>query len=252
MKKDADTSVLTADLLREYLGNHPYRYYESVDSSNDVAAQWLRSGAPEGGVVVADEQHKGRGRLGRTWHTPPGVALALSFVLRPSPDQLTQMSMVGAVAAAELCEWAGASRVTIKWPNDVLLDGRKVCGVLPEAVWRGSQLEGVILGIGVNVRMSFDAALAARAVNLEDVVSARLERAELAAVLVQRVMHWRQPGNAPNVFSAWKSRLAMLGRRVSVDGVVGTAANVDESGGLVIVDDAGIQHRVIAGDVLLI
>lgn len=244
--------MLNADLLREYLGDHPYRYFASVDSTNDLARQWLREGAPEGAFVLADEQRKGRGRMGRTWHTPPGVALALSVVLRPNPDQLPQMSMVGALAVAEMCEWAGAETVTLKWPNDVLLDGRKVSGVLPEAVWHGDQPEGVILGMGVNIRVRFDEALAGTAANLEDFVHTRLQRAELVAVLIKRVMHWRDTANAPGVFSEWKARLAMLGRRVIVDGIAGTATDVDESGGLIVVDDAGVLHRIIAGDVLLI
>src|SRR5690606_4117303 len=131
------------------------RFYERADSTNDLALAWLREGAPIGAVVIADEQLKGRGRKGRVWHTPPGVALAVSVVLRPPVDALHQVGMVGALAIADVCQQHVPDDVAIKWPNDVQVGGRKVSGILPETAWEADRLLGVVLGMGLNVRVDF-------------------------------------------------------------------------------------------------
>ncbi|MEM6285486.1 MAG: biotin--[acetyl-CoA-carboxylase] ligase, partial [Chloroflexota bacterium] len=131
------------------------RYFDSVSSTNDVATEWMREGALKGAVVVADEQTAGRGRLGRTWYTPPGVALATSVILRVKAEHLPQVNMMGALAVTNLLQALNLTEVSIKWPNDVLVGGRKICGILPEAVWNGNNMEGAVLGMGLNVRNNF-------------------------------------------------------------------------------------------------
>jgi BirA family biotin operon repressor/biotin-[acetyl-CoA-carboxylase] ligase len=240
--------MLSQETLEAVLNGRAFRFFPVTDSTNDDAIAWLSAGADAGAVVVADEQRKGRGRMGRVWHTPPGVALAVSVVLKPPPQAAARAGMLGAVAVAELCEELGAPKVTIKWPNDVQIDGRKVCGILPQAVWRNETLVGVVLGMGVNVRVRFEGELAQTAVSLEDVLARPLHRAHVLASLLARVDAWagRMTGDA--LLQAWKARLSTLGQEVRVDAVQGLAVDVDSDGALLIETQDGIA-RVVAGDI---
>jgi BirA family biotin operon repressor/biotin-[acetyl-CoA-carboxylase] ligase len=244
--------TLSAKSIETALAPREVRFYERTDSTNGVAVQWLRENAPAGSVVVADQQLKGRGRLGRTWLTPPGVALAVSVILRPRIKDLALISLLGAVAIAELCDHAGAANVGIKWPNDVQIEGRKVSGVLPEAVWNGSQFVGVVLGMGVNVRVEFrGTGLENTAISLESAVKAPLGRLDLLVYLLARADYWAVRLDSPMLFEAWKQRLTTLGQRVSINGISGTAEAVDRQGALLIRSDDGALHRMIAGDIAL-
>ncbi len=137
------------------LGFKHIRYYAQIGSTNDVAAKWAAAGAPDFAVVAADEQSAGRGRAGRTWFTPPGAALAFSVVLHPTPQEtgaiLPRVSALGALALSDALRQQYGLRPAIKWPNDVLLHGKKAAGILAEAHWSGEALGALILGIGVNV-----------------------------------------------------------------------------------------------------
>src|SRR5688572_33262517 len=197
--KDLSQENLSESLKRDF------RFYPTVDSSNDIAQAWLREGAKAGSVVLADEQLKGRGRRGRFWHTPAGVALAISAILKPSAEYATRSSMVGALAVYELCKLYIADNIGIKWPNDVQIRGKKVSGILPEAVWDGDKLLGVVLGIGVNVRVQFDDELAPIATNLEDEAGQSLNRVELICFLLERLDFWVGRIGSDEVFFAWKS-----------------------------------------------
>ncbi|MCS6835191.1 MAG: biotin--[acetyl-CoA-carboxylase] ligase [Anaerolineae bacterium] len=240
---------LSYERLRALLGQRPLRYAEQMSSTNDEAIAWALDGAPAGALVVADEQVTGRGRLGRTWYTPPGVALALSLILPPVPDRLLLPTLAGALAVARLAEAWGAQGVGIKWPNDVQVNGRKLCGILPEAAWSGGHLRAVVLGMGVNVRLSLAEMgdLAQTATNMEDVCGQRLDRARLVADLVALVEDvLSQPGA---ILAQWRACLTTLGRQVRVGSVVGLARDVDEDGALLIESSSGELVRVVAGDV---
>jgi BirA family biotin operon repressor/biotin-[acetyl-CoA-carboxylase] ligase len=244
--------TLTADAVYRALGPRPVRFYERADSTNDLALDWLREGAATGSLVIADEQVKGRGRLGRTWYTPPGTALILSVILRPSALHLPQMTMLGGVALTDTLNHLGAPDVGIKWPNDVQLNGRKVSGILPEAVWEGDKLVGVVLGMGVNVRIDFSGSeLAQTAISIEPALGRMVNRLDVLADLLSRIDYWY--GRLDTVFAAWKSRLNMLGKLVTVQNAMisGWAENVDEQGALLVKDAKGQSHRVVAGDVAL-
>ena len=140
--------------LRTRALGRPLRHLESVDSTNREAERWALDGAPEGAVVVAEHQGAGRGRLGRHWHDRAGESLLLSVVLRPPTPSASAplLTFVAAVALAETCaHWVPSEQVAIKWPNDVLVGGRKVAGILLELRAEGQQVEHVVLGVGVNV-----------------------------------------------------------------------------------------------------
>jgi BirA family biotin operon repressor/biotin-[acetyl-CoA-carboxylase] ligase len=122
------------------------------------AAEWLQAGAADFSLVLANEQTAGRGRFQRRWYTPPDAALAFSLILRPRESEEGQQSLLftglGAVAVCEALERLYGLRPQIKWPNDVLVTGKKVCGILSEAHWQGEKLLGIVLGIGINVAPS--------------------------------------------------------------------------------------------------
>jgi BirA family biotin operon repressor/biotin-[acetyl-CoA-carboxylase] ligase len=254
---------LTDSDLRRRLYPRSLRYFDSLDSTMDEAQTWLRSSddrqSLNGAVVIADEQRRGRGRLGRTWHTPPGVALALSVILRPPTESLHQITMLGALAICDLLFELSAEddkpQIGIKWANDVLLNGRKVSGVLSEAVWDSETqaLLGVVLGMGVNIRVTFDdATLAQRATSIEPEYGQNFHRAELIERLMKQIDHWTVQLGSERLFEAWRSRLVTLGLPVTVtlpDGIVtGIAEDVEPSGALWLRRNDGARQRIIAGD----
>lgn len=241
--------TLTQATLANALATRPFRFYPSVASTNDEAAAWARAGAPQGAVVIADEQTHGRGRMGRIWHTPPHVALAVSVVLKPPPTFATRAGLLGALCVAELCEGLGIAGVGIKWPNDVQINGLKVCGVLPEAVWEGETLRAVVLGIGVNVRVVLDGDLRQIATNLEAHTPTPLDRTQLVATLLTQVDVWAARIGEDALLQAWRSRLTTLGKRVESGDVVGLAVDVLPDGALLIQTDDGRRERLVAGDI---
>ena len=243
--------TLSQERLEE-LFDCSFRYYDSVDSTNDIAMQWLRDGAESGSVVIADEQRKGRGRKGRFWHTPTGVALAISVILKPEQSQAHRVSMIGALAVYDLCVEFGAKDVGIKWPNDVQINGKKISGILPEAAWENDRLHGVILGMGVNVRVRFVDEIADTAINLEDAVGKPLNRSELVGILMQRINYWVGRMGDDELFDTWSARLNTIGQRVEVEGIVGQAQAVDVSGALLIKVADGSIKTMMAGDVSLL
>jgi len=248
-------TLTSAHVTRRFANRREIRFYESVESSNDLAMQWLREGAVAGSAIIADEQRKGRGRKGRVWYTPPGVALAVSVVLRPKAKFASRSSIVGALAVSDLCLHAGLSDVGIKWPNDVQVSGKKISGVLPEAVWDGDNLQGVVLGMGVNVRNEFDEELAHVATSIEAELGKNVERLDLLDHLLLRVDHWAQKISSEEIITAWKGRLNTLGHEVTVhEGdrrIVGQAVDADPDGALLIQIADGSIQRVLAGDLTL-
>ncbi|MFQ3566474.1 MAG: biotin--[acetyl-CoA-carboxylase] ligase [Aggregatilineales bacterium] len=232
------------------------QWHEQVTSTNDLGIAWLRdqlNPPPDGAVIIANVQTRGRGRFGRSWYAPPGSALLFTYLLRPPAKYLARAGMLGALAVCEALEALGAHDLTVKWPNDVHLGGRKICGVLPEACWQADHLLGVALGIGINVRVHFvDPALAVRAASLEPALKRAVDRNELLAAVLERLDHWRARLQDPALFSAWRARLNVFGRAVTVDmsGSVlsGTAEAVEETGALLLRLEDGKLERVVAGD----
>ncbi len=238
---------LSEESLRQQM-SRPFRYFESVASTNDIAKSWLMAGAPELASVIADEQRHGRGRKGRVWHTPLGRALALTVILRPPARYLPRVNMIGALSVFDLAQRVGCGEIGIKWPNDVLVQGKKLSGVLPEAIWEDGELVGVALGIGVNVRMEFQGTeLANRAISLEDAAAKRLDRAELTALLLQSVEYWYRLIDGEEVFTTWRTRLNLLQSPVQIDDLKGIALDVTADGELLLQDERAKIHRISSG-----
>ena len=240
--------TLSESILQQKLAR-PFRYYPRVTSTNDLAKSWLLDGAPDGAAVIADEQASGRGRSGREWRTPPGAALALSTVLRPPAAQIARITMIGALSVYDLAAQVGCEDIGIKWPNDIQVSGKKISGILVENVWMQEHLRGVVLGIGVNVRVDFNQTdLRDMAASLEDFAEIRLQRADLIQTLLERVDYWYQRIESDAVYETWRRRLNMLGLPVIAEGICGQALDVTPEGALLIEDRDGAVHTIVAGD----
>lgn len=235
-------------------------FYESVGSTNDVVAAWAGEGAPAGiCLAAADEQTQGRGRDGRSWHTPAGSALAFSLLLPPQgaeTGQLGRVSGLGALAVCEALETLGVA-AEIKWPNDVLAGGRKLCGVLPEAHWAGNQLQAVILGIGINVAAESvpDASeLHFPATSVEQAAGAPLAAGGLLRAVLERILAWQPCLAQAEFLQAWEQVLAYRGQPVQLhsgaEPVVGVLAGLAADGSLRLVVD-GTERTYPAGQVQL-
>lgn len=251
--------ILNEVTLKETLKHHPFRFYPRVNSTMDKAREWLavESDLPSGAVVIADEQVSGRGRLNRQWHTPAGQALAMSIILRPhlAPEHLQRVTMAAGVAVAEsLSHLLIPGVIKLKWPNDVHLAGRKVSGILAEALWLGDQLQAVIVGIGVNVRVNFmGTSLVDGAVSLEAFTQEAVHRASLAASILGHLENWMGKISEPTLLDTWRIWLYTIGQTVNIhtaNGIVsGTAENVDDMGALLVKDSQGSVQRILVGDV---
>lgn len=227
------------DCLREYnrsmrqaefaeaIAGFPFKksaYFESIGSTNDVIADWARAGATGLCLAVADEQTRGRGRSGRRWFTPPGSALAFSLLLDLAPNfkpsLLGRASGLGALAICEALETLYQLSPQIKWPNDVLLQGKKVSGVLPEAHWSGDRLQALILGIGINVAASSvppDEALTFPASSVEEVIGKKVKPAELLRGVLKVLLERKAQMDKPDFIQAWEQRLAYKGQSVRLE-----------------------------------
>jgi BirA family biotin operon repressor/biotin-[acetyl-CoA-carboxylase] ligase len=248
-----------------------------TDSTNDVAKALAAQGAPEGTVVLADEQTAGRGRLGRRWSAPPGTCLLCSILFRPAlpPSQANRLTMLCSLAAADAVERVTGLQVALKWPNDLIIQSpipstqypipntqylpwRKLAGILTETGVTGERLDLVVVGIGINVNVALDVlpTLAPDATSILTETNQVVERAILLGSLLRGVetRYARlQAGSSPH--AEWATRLATLGLHVEVttpDGVLaGIAEAVDEDGALLLRVPDGALHRLLAGDVTL-
>jgi BirA family biotin operon repressor/biotin-[acetyl-CoA-carboxylase] ligase len=189
------------------------RYFASLGSTQDTARQTARAGAPSRSIVVADYQAAGRGRQGRAWIAPPGQALMLSLVFRDTTSTPTRWTNLACVALVEAIEelWSHV-KPAIKWPNDVLLNDRKVAGILAETTWDGVELVAIV-GVGVNVNSSPPDLSPFPATNLRDASSRDIDRGLLLKALVHRIEIWLSRP-ASELHAAWQARLWGRGQRL--------------------------------------
>ena len=234
--------------------------YEVVESTNDLARAQAERGKAEGLVITAEEQAAGRGRMGRKWIVPRGTSLQLSVLLRPSlaPTAAARVVRMAALAVVEtLADFLQLSP-RLKWPNDVLLNGRKCAGILLESSLRGDELEYVVLGIGINVNYAMRdfPELAPFATTLQDAVGHAIDRSALErALLMQLDAQYRKLLYGKDFVQEYRARLDMLGQPIRVatrDGVLeGIAQNVADDGALVLARD-GVLINLYAGDVTIL
>ncbi len=251
IRTELETEVIGRELV----------YFAETDSTNDRAHALAREGAVEGTVVIAEAQKAGKGRLGRHWVSPPGVNLYASIVLRPSiaPRQAPQLTFLSAAAVARAIAEMTRLRPTVKWPNDVLLSGRKVAGLLNELDAETERIRYLVLGIGININMTADQFPAdlrypASSLALEtgSTVSRRLLTCALLRQLDKLYALYLEQGFEP-ILQAWQDYFDLTGQQVEVSeqaGICrGRVLGLDGEGALLLrlADDS--VKRILAGDV---
>jgi BirA family biotin operon repressor/biotin-[acetyl-CoA-carboxylase] ligase len=198
------------------------RYFDSIGSTNNEALAWAASGAKDLSLVIADEQTAGRGRLDRKWFTPRGAGLAFSLILRPTMEEkphLTRTVGLAALAIAESLRTRGLG-AQIKWPNDVLLNGCKIAGVLIETVWSGDEADCLVVGIGVNVRKEAVPSaelLQFPATSLEQWLGFAADRGKLLHDILAGIIALRPRLGTHEFIASWEKALAFRGEQVQVD-----------------------------------
>ena len=239
-------------------------YYQEVDSTNTIACRLALGGAREGEVVVADAQTKGKGRLDRTWQSPPGSNLYASMILRPkiSPAMAPQITLMAGVAVAEFLSGCCPGDVSIKWPNDVLLRGKKVCGILTEMKAAAGSVDFIILGIGLNINMNhqdFDPSLRDAATSLKIETGVVYDRLDVASKLFDFIEKWYKVFLSTGFIGlrdTWLRHADILGKRIKVvfkdEFQTGIVTGIDDDGTIMMKDENGVNQRVIAGDVHLL
>lgn len=255
-KSDISPETVSQRLSTRFVGRN-FLYYPSVTSTMDVARKVAGEGAEEGTVIVADEQTVGRARLGRTWINPPGV-LAVSIILRPEMSQLIRLSMIASLATSRCIEKATGLKTAIKWPNDVLVNGKKISGILLESALRGQSVDWAVVGIGINV--NFDPKTYPEIADIATSLCVELgkEVSQLSILIhlleeIERLYLALREG-VP-VYQEWRSKLETLGKVVNVktgtDIERGLAESVDEDGALMLRRSDGTATRILAGEVTL-
>ncbi len=237
------------------------QYVEQTGSTNDDLKTLARAGAAEGLMLGADEQTEGRGRRGRTWSAPPGSSLLCSTLLRPvwlPPTDAFYLTILAAVACVEAIEEAAGLQVELKWPNDILFEGRKLGGILVETEIANSVLSWTIVGIGLNVNWdtSSHPELSTTATTLVAAAGRPVSRVELLVSLLRRLddRYLRlRAGQRQQLFEDWRGRLTTIGRSVRAESAAGMiegyVEGVTPQGALIICDEVGERHELAAGEV---
>lgn len=248
--------LIQRDLPTRFIGQKII-YYPSLTSTMDAAKKEALWGAEAGTVVLAGEQTAGRGRLQRSWLSPVG-GLAFSVILRPNLSYLPYMVMLASLAVTYGIRSLTGLKPQIKWPNDVLIGEKKVCGILIENDIRKNILKHMVIGIGINVNLQVDqhSEIASIATSLSDQLSRQVPRAEvLRAVLVEMDRLYADLPNGERLLNQWKNNLVTIGLQVQVNMgnqiYTGLAESVTDNGSLMIREKDGHLVKIIAGDVML-
>jgi BirA family biotin operon repressor/biotin-[acetyl-CoA-carboxylase] ligase len=222
----------------------------------DTAQEKARQGAEEGTVVIADEQTGGRGRLKRSWISPKGN-IALSVILQPDTTILPYLIMIASLAVARSIESVAGQKTQIKWPNDVIIDGKKVCGILIDNEMKRNKVDFSIVGIGINVNLNVAdyAGITDTATTLKATPDDDLRVRLVRQLLTEFEKFYLQLPDVKSIYEAWRNRLVTLGNRVKATWckqvIEGAAEDVDERGALLVRDAHGDLIKVVAGDVTL-
>jgi len=237
------------------------RYFDSVGSTNNEALAWVKNGARDLSLVVADEQTMGRGRLDRPWFTPPRTALAFSLILRPTPTEKPFLSRTVGLAALAMSDVLQTLNLDphIKWPNDILLNGRKLAGILIEASWFEEEAQSIVIGVGMNIAkgaLPTTDILGFPATSLENMLGYIPDRNIILHSIIANIIALRPHMGSDAFMSSWEKKLAYYGRQVRVEmggekAVYGKVIGLESDGSLKLRSDDGKSISVRFGDVRL-
>ncbi len=245
-------------LTTQFLGQQVH-FFPSIDSTQHQLHSLAKEGVPEGTVVIADQQLGGKGRLGRVWHSPQGSGISMSILLRPKLElhRCPQLTLLAAVAIVEAIREQTGLPVMIKWPNDILLNGKKICGILTELNAESDCINNLIIGVGINVNTpSFPDELSSIATSLAIEKKESIQRVALIQNLLKRLedlyLLYLEEGFAP-IKARWESYAISIGRRVIIrqlsSTMTGLALGIDETGVLLVQKDDGGIEKVYSADI---
>ena len=245
-------------LKTKYVGRSLY-HFEEIDSTNTEAKRQCTQNVIEGMVITAEEQSKGKGRLGRKWTSPKGTGIWMSVVLTPdlSPVLAPKTTIIGAAAVYNALKDMGID-VGIKWPNDIIIQGKKVCGILTEMNAEIDKINYIILGIGINVNMEeFPEELKDKATSLKVHLNKEVSRKELTGRILNYIEYYydlfKNTGSIKEVINICRKGSVLLGKEVRVINggkeTICTAIDIDEDGELVVKHEDGTIHKVLSGEV---
>ena len=230
-------------------------YFDETDSTNRQARMLAMDGAKHGTLVIADTQSAGRGRRGRGWISPAGEGIFMSLIVRPdvAPSQVAKMSLTLALAVGRAIEKVTGLDARIKWPNDIVIGGRKICGLLLEMDATAEKINSIVAGVGINVHQTaFDEEIAHTASSLDLLAGRRMSRSEIVRAFLAEFERAMALDDAA-MMDEYRTRSATIGQRVQVialDGTyTGTAQGITESGSLLVEDETGALREVLAADV---
>ena len=256
MGNDLSPLAISGGLATRFMGQRVL-YYPGLPSTMEVAKKEAQGGAAQGTVVIAGEQTAGRGRLGRAWLSPGG-SISMSVIVYPDIACLPYLIMIASLAVVRTIEVVTGLRAQLKWPNDVLISGGKVSGIIIESGLRGDVVDYSIIGIGmnVNIRIADFPEISTIATSLSDELGSSVSRRELVRrLLVELEGLYQTLPEGQAIFREWRHRLVMLGKKVSVKSgetaYQGIAESVARDGSLLLRCPDGSLTRVLAGDVSL-
>ena len=251
------TFEVTKNLDTEFIGRKIY-YFDAVSSTMYVAMQLGIKGATEGTLVLAEQQTKGKGRLGRNWFSPKYKGLYLSLLLKPeiAPMDTAILTLLAAVSICEAVKVTTGLDTQIKWPNDILLHNKKVGGILTELNAEMDEVNFLIIGIGLNVNND-KKTLVSGATSLKEQKKENINRISLLQEILRKIeinyLSFKEKG-AGQIIEKWREHNITLGRRIKVyshkEHIEGEAVDIDMDGGLLLRRDSGATEKVMAGDVV--
>ncbi|MBM3251541.1 MAG: biotin--[acetyl-CoA-carboxylase] ligase, partial [Candidatus Omnitrophica bacterium] len=246
IKFGLDTKIIGKDIY----------HYEVASSTMDIAFKLALDSSCQGTVVCAESQHQGRGRLGRTWLSPKSKGIYLSIILRPpvTPNETSKLTLLAAVAVSEAIREVSGIDCQIKWPNDILVNEKKVGGILTELNAEMDKVKFVVLGIGLNVNTR-KISLPAKSTSLKEEKKELISRVELTKEILRKIdmlySLFLKEGFVP-IIEKWRQLSSTLGQRVKVSSqnkvIEGEALDIDQDGGLLIRKDSGFIEKIYAGD----
>ncbi len=266
LSKDSDP--ITADEIRKGLctkvfGKQNIIYLKETDSTNTRAKELAAEGAPEGTLVIAEKQTKGRGRRGRNWFSPPGDGIYISLILRPaiSPGETPRITLMTAVVLAEALISLMKLKLSIKWPNDILVNGKKLAGILTEISTEMDAVNYIVVGLGLNVNTRFEnfpqeIKKSATSILIETGNRApRIKLIQKCLKLYEQYYDMFKKNNFEPIMNRWRELADIIGKQIKVDVIgkthIGEVVDVDNDGVLILKDDQGMLQRIFSGDVTL-
>ena len=259
---------ITADEIKEGLctkvfGKKNIIYLKETDSTNTRAKELAAQGAPEGTMVIAEKQTKGRGRRGRNWFSPPGGGIYFSLILRPaiSPGETPRITLMTAVVLAETLISLIKLKLKIKWPNDILVNGKKLAGILTEISTEMDAVNYIIVGLGMNVNTRFEIFPQEIKENATSILIEKGKQFPRVRLIQNYLKLYEQyydmfkKNNFEPIMKRWRELADIIGKQIRVDVIgkthIGKVIDVDNDGVLILKDDHGGLQRIFSGDVTL-